>query len=141
MTPQSRSRISIAIGRPSQTRTWTKLSWTARLRSRRQHSYPRFRSASCLLPCSYCPALRDTSSCHSRKPSFSLCWLPISFRGPSSRQWPSTCCGQTKQKKRETHPPEIRWYDCRSVLSKPLKDFVKAIADCWKFVSITDGSF
>jgi len=86
-------------------------------------------------PCSCCPASRGISLCHSPKQWFSRCWPPISFRGPSFRQWPNTCCGEINMKRA---PQAVtRWFDFRSVLKRPSRDFVTAIAACWRFASAT----
>jgi multidrug efflux pump subunit AcrB len=125
--------------RQSQRRTWTKLSLKVLRKLRHPPSWPRFRSALCLLRCSYCPAWRGTSLCRSPKQWFSLCWPRISFPGPSFRPWPNTCCAEKKWRG-EMPPSAIRWCGFRSSLRKRSRDFMAAIADYWRYVSITGAS-
>src|SRR5207249_4040777 len=121
-----------------QTRTWTQLFWTVPRRLPLLLSCPHFRSALSLLRCSCSPAWLGTSLYRSQKQWFSPCWPRIFCRGPSFRPWPSTCCGERKTR-REMRLAAIRWCGFRSVLRRPSKHFVEAIAACWKFVSTTGG--
>jgi len=51
------------------------------------------------------------------------------------RQWPNTCCGEINMKR--APQVAIRSFDFNGVLKRPSRDFVTAIAACWRFASIT----